>query len=652
MPQLVLFFLWVWTHCVLSQTTYSGYLIDIYCYQLPGSIALDGAPLRTRPQDHTVHCMRDIPECFNNGFAFVENVGTAALPNYVIKYKLDSVGNNLAYQILATTATVKSFVVTATGTVDAATSTLRVTSFVEGLTPASPTPTGPSPNPTPTTPTTPTPTPTSTTPTTPTPTTPTPAPTNPDQVSVTAILIDNYCWQLPNFIALDGANLKTRPQDHTVHCLRDIQECIDSGYALVTNINSPENPRYEILYLLDSKGNNLILERIKVTPTEKNFIVDATGTVDRTKNPPVLRVQTIKESKVSGGIVTPAEEQRPGDPDLVAKGFTRNIRAGCDVDVYWMPVNTSSTSITMAVRKQTSGWVAIGFSKRGTYSMVGTDAVIGWTGMDMQVGSHFLSSKTEAGVTTHPNLVITGTSVAQEAGVTTIIFTRELNSGENPITDLTAVTILTAYHESEDQLVRHSCRAPQALTIDFITGGGEMSGGSSMLKDAHGALMLLGWGVILSYGAIIMRYGKKADKKKETFQLHQAFQISGMCVVTAAFIIALVMVDGSHFSTVWHAQLGLAIMILAYLQFFGGILRPHAKKDSDESTTQRKIFNVLHPATGTILLVTSTINIFLGISILWHYWVLIVFAIFVAFNMVIVVAMEWYFFDKTPVLQQ
>lgn len=63
-----------------------------------------------------------------------------------------------------------------------------------------------------------------------------------------------------------------------------------------------------------------------------------------------------------------------------------------------------------------------------------------------------------------------------------------------------------------------------------------------------------------------------------TPQAHQIFQGLGMVFTTAGLVTAFVMVDGEHFKTAWHGQLGISIMVIAYLQVIAGIIRPHAEE--------------------------------------------------------------------------
>ena len=127
------------------KTTVSGYLVDIYCWDKPNHMAIDGANLETEPEKHTVHCLRDVQVCINGGYALLEKKAGAL--KYTLKYKLDATGNVNILKIIKTTASVADFQVTATGTVDG--DVLKGATFVEGSAASSSTLAGPSPSPPP-----------------------------------------------------------------------------------------------------------------------------------------------------------------------------------------------------------------------------------------------------------------------------------------------------------------------------------------------------------------------------------------------------------------------------------------------------------------------------------------------------------------------
>jgi len=275
--------------------------------------------------------------------------------------------------------------------------------------------------------------------------------------------------------------------------------------------------------------------------------------------------------------------------------------------------------------------------------MIGSDAIIGWvTGSgSASVNPYHLEGKVDTQVVMNTKLSISATSGTESDGVTTIFFTRPLKSGYNPIADPTAVTIIASSLDGADGIGYHSCRVQQSYVINLVDGGG--STGSSQvddpLRDTHGALMLTGWGIFLVLGVLSARYGKGLGGDW-WFTLHQFFQITGFVMVSAGFTIAWIMTGGAHFNTKIHAQFGLTVMILGYLQFFGGLLRPHKPKEGQSKSALRTLFEFLHPWTGRVLLIAACVNIFIGINIWWHWWVNILYALLVAFFVLVILFCE------------
>ena len=82
---------------------YNGYVVDYYCWLRNGRIGLDGAELGTDPGDHSTHCMRDVAPCIANGYMVVEEKVNGPY-TYDLKYRFDSTGNDLMFDIVDTTS--------------------------------------------------------------------------------------------------------------------------------------------------------------------------------------------------------------------------------------------------------------------------------------------------------------------------------------------------------------------------------------------------------------------------------------------------------------------------------------------------------------------------------------------------------------------
>lgn len=160
--------------------------------------------------------------------------------------------------------------------------------------------------------------------------------------------------------------------------------------------------------------------------------------------------------------------------------------------------------------------------------------------------------------------------------------------------------------------------------VDFSSGaaGVDTSTVIAPIRLAHGALMFIGWGVILQFGAFWARYAKKLPKACGAplwFVIHRFFQPIGYAITIIAFILAIVMVaqvGSPHFNTA-HKALGLATTILGLIQVFIAPFRPHPpnkEKGESEPTLIRKLWEYKHWYVGRIALILAVITIFLGLQ--------------------------------------
>lgn len=84
-----------------TRITYSGYLVDDYCHALvrSGNLALDGSNVLTDPSKHTLHCLRDIPQC-RQAFYVAERREVPGERRYDVKFKLDEQSQGRARDLL------------------------------------------------------------------------------------------------------------------------------------------------------------------------------------------------------------------------------------------------------------------------------------------------------------------------------------------------------------------------------------------------------------------------------------------------------------------------------------------------------------------------------------------------------------------------
>jgi len=85
------------------------------------------------------------------------------------------------------------------------------------------------------------------------------------QVTISGYVSDALCYDRCitdsscSKCALDGADILGAPIGHTVHCIRDVDICFNSGYYLATNTGTSGSPAYKPKYLLTDGGTDKVL---------------------------------------------------------------------------------------------------------------------------------------------------------------------------------------------------------------------------------------------------------------------------------------------------------------------------------------------------------------------------------------------------------
>ena len=178
-------------------------------------------------------------------------------------------------------------------------------------------------------------------------------------------------------------------------------------------------------------------------------------------------------------------------------------------------------------------------------------------------------------------------------------------------------------------------------TVNLVSGA--FSSASSLMLEAHGAMMVIAWGVLAPFGVLAARYGKRVRPGPPPlwFVAHRAIQVVALLASLAGFCIAVAAVwGGAHFSSP-HAALGLAVFLLGALQALNAVLRPHPAKAGERKPCLRVAWEVLHRSSGAALLVLGAVNVFLGLLLYGTGGGLIAaYAIFIAFLVAVAVWRE------------
>ncbi|KAJ1454968.1 hypothetical protein M885DRAFT_617544, partial [Pelagophyceae sp. CCMP2097] len=168
------------TPAAAATVEHSGFLVDLFCWNAPNSIGVDGSDLINDPMQHSTKCMTKVPSCRANGFGILAQNDDGT---YRLEYTFDAAGDAAALAFMDATQLESNIVVTVKGS-------LSTTSGGAGATPVLA------------------------------------SVTIEEKMSVmvehSGYLIDLFCWERPNSIGIDGSDLINDPKSHTTHCMRDI----------------------------------------------------------------------------------------------------------------------------------------------------------------------------------------------------------------------------------------------------------------------------------------------------------------------------------------------------------------------------------------------------------------------------------------------
>ncbi|XP_076645315.1 putative ferric-chelate reductase 1 homolog isoform X2 [Halictus rubicundus] len=156
---------------------------------------------------------------------------------------------------------------------------------------------------------------------------------------------------------------------------------------------------------------------------------------------------------------------------------------------------------------------------------------------------------------------------------------------------------------------------------------------SNVLIRVHGALMLASWIGTASIGILLARYyrqtwvGSQLCGKDHWFAWHRFFMILTWSMTIAAFVIIFVYL-GEWSSEIIHASLGVATMILTFVQPFMAVIRPHP------GAPTRPLFNWAHWFVGNAAQICGIIAIFFAVRLNkaklpeWVDWILVAYVVF------------------------
>jgi len=290
---------------------------------------------------------------------------------------------------------------------------------------------------------------------------------------------------------------------------------------------------------------------------------------------------------------------------------------------YWKMLNPGDKNLTFAIQAPTSGWVGIGFGRTEEYQMLGSDAFIGFISPTPAppitiLQGYILSTKAldTTGILANPDFIYNSASASLVKGITTLLITRPLDQGLNPIT-FNNVTqpyamIIAAYsNDNTGVKAKHVQRVEYGKYINLYTGQSVTSYRIPIpTRIAHGVCMGTAYAILFPCGLLVARYGR--DAKGLWFKIHFFLQNYAFLVMLAGVIIGFTLPVIQYGSFTYHAILGTIIFGLTVIQVLIGYLRPHKKPDI-EITIPRRIFEFVHHWLGRAILLAAIAQIVAGI---------------------------------------
>ncbi|KNC77941.1 hypothetical protein SARC_09615 [Sphaeroforma arctica JP610] len=327
---------------------------------------------------------------------------------------------------------------------------------------------------------------------------------------------------------------------------------------------------------------------------------------------------------------------------------------GLSVTFAWTLDSNAGTLNVQAVSESSVGWLGIGFGET-VGEMVPANAVVGQMS-DQSVVSYALLAQSQNGVqpTTSNEVVADGSaSIASadssNAGATGTIITFSVPVSFVPGLEDGGETYIIWARGSGD-IAQHSPKDQGSYTINLSTCVGQVTSGGfdTALLHSHGIMMALAWMLFvplaISASALRPAYTQVLGPNKSMwwFHSHRLFNTLAILLATAAFVVAFWLSTEDFVNT--HQKLGLAVMIIMWLQPLNAFIRPHIRANGEKRSTLRILWEVLHRALGYGAVSMAIVNVYLGLDEAFaDDWLYIAFGVYVGVFVATFLAMYAYY---------
>lgn len=257
--------------------------------------------------------------------------------------------------------------------------------------------------------------------------------------------------------------------------------------------------------------------------------------------------------------------------------------------------------------------------------MAGSDAVIGNLGSSPFIAPYHLGSRSSSSVLPNSSIQLTNRTIEASNGRTIARFQRVFSG--DVVNETAAGQLIWAYSsQGSKALSYHEAARGSAGSWSSLFGATSSTAGSAeatteeednyrAFVKVHGWLMWTAFGVLMPLGIFASRYAKSITYL--WFYIHVTIQILAWVLVSASTVIAFVKFTSLQDlvgRAIDHGRLGLAIVILIWIQPIIGLLRPHREKAT------RPIWFTVHLMIGTTAIVLAWINIFFGLRLYKDYF--------------------------------
>lgn len=294
--------------------------------------------------------------------------------------------------------------------------------------------------------------------------------------------------------------------------------------------------------------------------------------------------------------------------------------------LYWSVLSTDRVRFAMQFDDETRS-AAIGFSN--TEYMIGSTAVVGsCVGGELAINSYNINGKELDEVVETTTDLGSPFCEVDDSGKVFIHFSVPVETKDYVVALDGGQYFIYALGSDSTGFSLWTWGTTGVVSLNLVTGQLERLVPGLDMVDAHACLMTLGFGVFMTIGAIVGRFGRLLLNYKVCGiaawkLLFRPMQILGLMMVIPGLFVAVGMVEdkgNAHLAST-HAKYGLALLVLCTFQVIGGFAAPREQVGRPMSKTKVG-WITFHRALAVFVVFCGFFNMYLGIGRLeqWSGW--------------------------------